>query len=193
MGCKPDGDVCKLKTMSCNSSCDCCSGNCETEDTCKQDNVGVPRCAAAQCVAAGGACASSANCCGGMPCVPNAVDGGAPLYVCAGTGCIAACGACTNNADCCAGTSCVVASGSTHGVCGPCGGTGGGDGGAGNGDDGGSGNGGPDGGSGTAGPDGGNGTGPGPTCALYGQICTEASQCCNGVPCDGRCEFPTPR
>ncbi len=47
MGCKPDGDVCKLKTMSCNSSCDCCSGNCETEDTCKQDNVGVPRCAPA--------------------------------------------------------------------------------------------------------------------------------------------------
>ncbi len=41
MGCKPDGDVCKLKTMSCNSSCDCCSGNCETQDTCKQDNMGV--------------------------------------------------------------------------------------------------------------------------------------------------------
>ncbi|HEV3194244.1 MAG TPA: hypothetical protein VGY54_27250, partial [Polyangiaceae bacterium] len=42
MGCKPDGDVCKLKTMSCNASCDCCAGNCETMDTCKQDNVGVP-------------------------------------------------------------------------------------------------------------------------------------------------------
>ena len=49
-GCKPDGDVCKLQTSSCNSSCDCCSGNCETQDTCKQDNEGVPRCAGAQCV-----------------------------------------------------------------------------------------------------------------------------------------------
>ena len=81
MGCKPDGDVCKLRTSSCNASCDCCSGNCETEDTCRQDNVGVPRCAAAQCVAAGGACASSANCCDGASCVPNALAGGTPPYV----------------------------------------------------------------------------------------------------------------
>ena len=128
MGCKPDGDVCKLKTMSCNSSCDCCSGNCETQDTCKQDNMGVPRCAAAQCAVAGGACASSANCCGGTPCVPNPVDGGAPRYVCSGNRCIAACGQCTDNADCCPGTSCIVGTGSSQGVCGPCGGppTGGG-------------------------------------------------------------------
>jgi hypothetical protein len=28
-------------------------------------------------------------------------------------------------------------------------------------------------------------------CALYGQICTTASDCCNGVTCsDGRCEAP---
>ena len=182
MGCKPDGDVCKLKTMSCNSSCDCCSGNCETEDTCKQDNVGVPRCAPAQCVAAGAACASSASCCGGMPCVPNPVAGGSPAYVCAGTGCIAACGGCTNNADCCAGTSCIVGSGSTHGICGPCGGA----------TDGGTGGGpGPDGGGSTGGPP--DAGGPPATCALYGQVCTDASQCCNGVPCDGRCEFPPPR
>src|ERR1019366_626241 len=121
MGCKPDGDVCKLQTTSCNASCDCCSGNCETMDTCKQDNMGVPRCAAAQCAAAGAACASSANCCGGSPCVPNAVDGGAPPFVCAGTTCIAACGQCTDNADCCPGTSCVLGAGATHGICGPCG------------------------------------------------------------------------
>jgi hypothetical protein len=184
MGCKPDGDVCKLKTMSCNSSCDCCSGNCETEDTCKQDNVGVPRCAAAQCVAAGSACASSANCCDGVPCVPNLMDGGVPPYVCSGTSCIAACGPCTNNADCCAGTSCVVALGSVHGVCGPCV-PNAGDAGTGTGDDGGlpaDGGGSPDG-----------GAGIGPTCALYGQLCTNSSQCCDGVPCDGRCEFQIPR
>jgi hypothetical protein len=80
MGCKPNGDVCKLKTMTCNSSCDCCAGNCETMDTCKQDNVGVPRCAFAQCVNPGGSCASSADCCNGAPCVPN--PGGNPPYVC---------------------------------------------------------------------------------------------------------------
>ena len=130
MGCKPDGDVCKLKTMSCNASCDCCSGNCETEDTCKQDNLGVPRCAAAACVNAGGACASSANCCGGAPCVPNPVAGGSPAFVCSGSQCVAACGGCTTTADCCPGTSCVLAPGSTHGTCGPCGGSGTGDGGA---------------------------------------------------------------
>jgi hypothetical protein len=181
MGCKPDGDVCKLKTMSCNSSCDCCSGNCETKDTCKQDNVGVPRCAAAQCVAAGGACASSANCCNGAPCVPNAASGGAPPFVCSGTSCIASCGPCTNNADCCPGSSCIAPAGHVGGICGPCAPSGG-DAGSGPGDDGG------------AGSDAGaSDSGAGPTCALYGQVCTSASQCCNGVPCDGRCEFPPPR
>jgi hypothetical protein len=31
----------------------------------------------------------------------------------------------------------------------------------------------------------------GGTCALYGQICTVAGDCCNGVPCTaGRCRFP---
>jgi hypothetical protein len=193
MGCKPDGDVCKLATMSCNSSCDCCSGNCENEDTCHQDNMGVPRCAAAQCVAAGGACASSANCCSGAPCVPNPVDGGAPLYVCAGTACIAACGGCTDNADCCPGTSCVMPAGSHLGICGPCGGA------TGPGDDGGTGTGpGDDGGTGTgpgadggAGPAPGSDAGTGPACALYGQLCTTGADCCDGIPCDGRCEYPS--
>jgi hypothetical protein len=178
-GCKPDGDVCKLKTMSCNASCDCCSGNCENMDTCKQDNMGVPRCAAAQCVNPGGSCASSANCCNGMPCVPNPVAGGTPPYVCSTMTCIPACGGCTDNADCCAGTSCVVAPGSTHGICGPCvPPTAGGDGGPGPGSDGGS-------------PDSGTTGGPSPTCALYGQTCTASSQCCDNVPCDGRCEYVT--
>jgi hypothetical protein len=201
MGCKPDGDVCKLKTMSCNASCDCCSGNCENQDTCHQDNVGVPRCAG-PCVDAGGACASSANCCGGAPCVPNPADGGTPPYVCFGGPCVNACGGCTNNADCCPGTQCVIAQGSTHGICGPCGGgsssSGGGSGGSSGGSGGGSG--------GSSGGDSGGGSGGGSGsssssssggapmdaggCALYGQICTVSSDCCNGIPCtQGRCVY----
>jgi hypothetical protein len=164
--------------MSCNASCDCCSGNCETMDTCKQDNLGVPRCASGQCAAAGAACASSANCCGGTPCVPNSAGAGAPPYVCAGTSCVAACGACTNSADCCPGTSCVTSPGSTQGVCGPCGSAPGGDAGTGALPDGGA----------AGSPEGG---GTGPSCALYGQVCTVAADCCGGVPCDGRCELVT--
>ena len=179
MGCKPNGDVCKLATTSCNSSCDCCSGNCETQDTCKQDNVGVPRCTGAQCVGAGSSCASSADCCNGAPCVPNA--SGSPPYVCSATVCVAACGGCTNNADCCPGTSCEVAQGSTSGVCGPCGGPA------------------PDGGVSGGGDGGGTGAGDGGSppppvdagCSLFGQVCTTAAQCCYGLPCtNGRCEAP---
>ena len=165
MGCKPDGDVCKLATTSCNSSCDCCSGNCENLDTCHQDNVGVPRCSPAQCVDAGGACASSASCCSGAPCVPNPVDGGMPPFVCFGSGCVPACGQCTDTADCCTGTACVLPPGSTHGICGPCGP--------------------PDAGLPDAGP---------PACAAYGQLCVTRADCCNGVPCNLvgsvlRCEY----
>jgi hypothetical protein len=165
--------------MSCNSSCDCCAGNCETQDTCKQDNVGVPRCAPAQCVGPGSSCASSADCCNGTPCVPNPV--GTPPYVCSGTSCVPACSACTNNADCCPGTACEVPQGSTHGICGPCGGPA------------------PDGGTPTGdggGPTGDAGSPPPPPqmdagCALYGQICTTGADCCYGVPCtNGRCQSP---
>ena len=174
MGCKPNGDVCKLQTMSCNSSCDCCAGICETQDTCKQDNVGVPRCADLQCVGAGSSCASSADCCNGAPCVPN--PGGSPPYVCSPNSCVPACGACTNNADCCPGSACEVAQGSTNGTCGPCGGSS------------------PDGG--TPPPydggiigDGGYTPPPDGGCALYGQVCATASDCCYGLPCtNGRCE-----
>jgi len=155
MGCKPDGDVCKLATMSCNASCDCCSGNCENEDTCKLDQDGVPRCAAMQCANSGEACASGANCCNGLPCVPN--PSGSPPYVCGSTQCVGACGACTANADCCPGTSCELNPGSAMGTCGPC-----------EQHDGGM---------------GGNGADGGPGCSLYGQSCMTGSDCCNGVPC----------
>jgi hypothetical protein len=168
-GCKPNGDVCKLATMSCNASCDCCAGNCETMDTCKQDKDGVPRCADLNCVGAGASCASSADCCDGLPCVPDPkyVDGGtAPPFICGTTMCVN-CGACTSNADCCPGQTCALSGGSTDGICGPC----------------------------TAGPDGGtDGAVPldsgVPHCALYGQDCKTSSDCCNDVPCsdgDGAC------
>ncbi len=185
MGCKPDGDVCKLKTMSCNASCDCCAGNCETMDTCRQDNVGVPRCAPGTCVAPGGACASSASCCsqfdggGGANCVPNPADGGTPAYVCSGTACQPACSACTNNADCCPGTSCIVAPGSAHGICGPCGGSSSSSGGGSSSGSGSSSSGG------SSSSSSGGTTDSGTTCALYGQICTTAADCCDNIPCSG--------
>jgi hypothetical protein len=124
---------------------------------------------------AGSACASSADCCNGAPCVPN--PGANPPYVCSAQTCIPACGVCSNNADCCPGTACEVAQGSTQGVCGPCGG-GSGDGGS------------PPGDGGTFG-DGGSPPPVDAGCALYGQVCTTASDCCYGLPCtNGRCESP---
>jgi hypothetical protein len=40
-------------------------------------------------------------------------------------------------------------------------------------------------------PTGDGGSYPDAGCALYGQICTTAADCCNGVPCTGgRCEEP---
>jgi hypothetical protein len=175
------------------------------EDTCKQDNVGVPRCAGLTCVAAGGACASSANCCGGLPCVPNPVAGGTPPYVCSGSSCVAACSSCTDNADCCPGLSCVQSAGSTRGICGPCettdggtsssGGSSGGSGGSSGGGSsgGGTSSGGSSGGGGSSGStsSGGNGGSGGGGCALFGQLCTTGADCCNSVPCtSGRCQYP---
>jgi hypothetical protein len=164
--CEPNGAVCKLKTMSCNATCDCCAGNCETMDTCKQDNDGVPRCANAQCGDAGSGCASSADCCNGAPCVPN--PSGNPPYVCSGGSCVSCGGACTNNSDCCPGGACSVPTGGTSGTC-SCGS-----------------NSSSSGGSSGSGSSSGGGYDAG--CALYGQVCTSSAQCCNGVPCTmGRC------
>jgi len=182
MGCKPNGDVCKLATMSCNSSCDCCAGNCENQDTCKQDNLGIPRCTGAACVDAGTACSSSADCCNGNPCVPSKVDGG-PEFTCYPFQCVQSCGSCSNNADCCPGSNCL------NGTCDPCGGGTPGDGGAP-----GDGGNGPDG-SGLP-PDGGAPPPPDGGCASYGQVCATSAECCNGVPCTpqllgaARCVYP---
>jgi len=179
-GCKPNGDVCKLSTTSCNASCDCCAGNCEGQaadggyaNTCRQDNVGVPRCASPGCVDPAGGCSSSADCCNGNPCTPNP-DGGLPPYICAPTQCIQGCGQCSNNADCCPGYAC------TNGVCDPCGGPDGGT----------TGDGGSGGDAGTGGSDSGTSGDSGPPCSLYGQLCNTAADCCNELPCNGgRCEY----
>jgi hypothetical protein len=180
-GCKPNGDVCRLATNSCNSSCDCCSGNCHA-DTCRQDNLGIPRCSVSQCVAANGACATSADCCGpdggiGNPCVPGANG----ALTCFPSECVPSCGSCTTSADCCPGSLCL------GGVCGPCGG---GSSDAGTNPDGsteteaGTPDGGPTPDAGSTPPD------SGLSCSAYGQICTQTSDCCNNVPCtNGRCQF----
>jgi hypothetical protein len=109
-----------LQTNQCNATDDCCAGNVQQNNTCKQDNLGVPRCANVACAQANAGCASSADCCNGMPCVPNpgfVPDGGAPAFVCGATTCVPQNGACTTSADCCDGDSCNFAAGSSQGTC----------------------------------------------------------------------------
>jgi hypothetical protein len=175
--CTPAGGICRLQTIECSANANCCSGNVLQENTCKQDNLGIPRCLAVEvdcetpAAYVGSACASSADCCN-LPCVPN--PAGDPPFVC-GESCVNVDGACTTSADCCSGSRCIVSPGSTSGSCGSdvppgSGGTGGG-----------GGSGGTDGGGGV--PEGGGTGGTGTLCAEYGQGCSEASDCCNGVPC----------
>jgi hypothetical protein len=113
-----------------------------------------------------------------MPCIPDGagvlrcylpptstLDGG----VLPPATCVPSGGPCTINADCCVGVVCIELPGSTRGICGlpP---------------------------QGNPAPDGGPDS-PGPVCAEYGQQCTTAADCCNGIPCtSGRCvtEFNIP-
>ena len=195
-GCKPNGDVCRLQTNQCNASADCCSGNVLQNDTCKQDNLGIPRCTNAQCSNPGVACSTSADCCNGEPCVPNpaVTDGGVAEFICSALACVSANGLCTVTADCCAGGTCIVPLGSTRGTCfvppppaPPDAGV----------VDSGSDSGGLDAaGLDAAGLDAGTADAaldaadatPPPPCAQYGQLCTTGGDCCNGVTCiGGRC------
>lgn len=188
-GCKPNGDICRLQTNECNATDECCSGNVQQNDTCKQDILGIPRCSNVACVTAGTGCATSADCCGGVPCVPNPgytrPDGGVPEFVCGATACVATTGLCTNNADCCPGNICNIPLGSTRGTCSPLtgppfdGGT--------SGDSGTS-----DSGTGDSGtPNDSGAVDSGTPCSLFGQTCTVNANCCNGVPCtNGRCITP---
>lgn len=176
-GCKPNGDICRLQTNSCSATDNCCAGNVQQFDTCKQDILGIPRCANAVCAAASNGCATSADCCNNVPCVPNpgyTPGGNAPEFVCGATACVPTSGLCTTSADCCPGNICSIPPGGTKGTCSPLTPPSGADGGGG-GDSGAS--------------DGSPGdTDAGAPCSLYGQTCTTAADCCNGVSCNGgRC------
>jgi hypothetical protein len=159
-GCNPEGETCHFTgtTTACgNSRNDCCGApGVASGGVCKLDNEGIPRCyGLAKCVAAGGACSSSIDCCNGVPCIPDSMG----ALHCAspndmGTTCSPAGGACTIAADCCnAGYMCVTAPGSVQGVC-------------------------------TAPmPPNDMGVGDMGACSLYGQGCKVTGDCCNGVQC----------
>lgn len=169
--CAPNGDVCKLMTMSCTAHQDCCAGNGNKNTACRADNVGVPRCASgcdpdAGLGTGGSACSTSADCCNGDPCVPN--PHGTPPYICANTTCVPSCSTCSTSADCCPGLSCI------NGTCDPCGGSV------------------PDGGTpGDAGTTMGSDAGM-TSCSQLGQLCggDGGLSCCTGLHCiGGRCEL----
>ena len=190
--CVGAGNVCKLNGISCSQRTTCCAGNSQQFPTCKQDALGIPRCTAESnydCAVsgpppAGTGCASSADCCG-TPCVPNPA-GGQPAFICAPPGsCVPSGGTCSSTADCCAGLPCAIAPGTVKGICG---GTVLADGGVSTtpppGSDGGVVQPPADGGIDAAAP-------PPPICALYGQVCAVAGDCCSSVPCtNGTCHYP---
>lgn len=179
MSCNPEGNICHYKADSIyqctvsSSRNDCCDALGAKSD-CKLDSLGVPRCnGGGACKPAGQACAYSGDCCGGLPCVPNPA-GGTPPFVCGAASCQPSGATCTIDGDCCSGLMCNKPPGSASGTCGsyvPPGDAG---------TDGAT----PDGG---VLPDGavieGGADAPPPVCALYGQACSRAGDCCNGVPC----------
>ena len=134
------------------------------------DIVGIPRCTAAgDCSDAGTRrpvrSARAAPIAAGSPAFPPTSPTAARPFVCDAT-CVPRAGSCTTTADCCVGLPCVIPSGSTSGSCGGGGTT----------SDGGT----------TPSTDAGT-----TTCAQYGQTCSGAGSCCNGVPCNGgRCLYP---
>jgi hypothetical protein len=107
-GCKPNGTVCRFGAIPCNATGNCCSGSVWDAGTCQLDENAVPRCSfsrdAGSCVAASGSCATSADCCGGAPCVP-AGDAG---FTCYPSTCVPGSGPCSTDGDCCVGAYCDV-------------------------------------------------------------------------------------
>jgi hypothetical protein len=190
-GCNPQGNVCHYKDYTCSISSArnaCCAapGN---SGECQLDRLGVPRCNGLgdTCRSTGETCSSSGDCCDDKPCVPD--DQG--MLRCSEPSCISAGGACTISGDCCRGSLCVSELGSTRGTCStpePTAPVPGGSGGAG-----GTGGGAAEGGNGAASGSGGSGGEESPVepCAVFGQQCSVASDCCADVPCtDGFCIYP---
>jgi hypothetical protein len=125
--CSPAGAICRLQSGECNANANCCAGNVLNYDTCKQDNLGIPRCGITGCATndpnctdgctdpqskVGQVCASSADCCG-LPCTGSPEAG----FFCQ-AGCQNTSQGCTTDADCCSGLPCVFEGGSTTGLCG---------------------------------------------------------------------------
>ena len=119
----PEGDVCGLGT---NAREDCFGCMPPKVQCCREDSLGVARCYGGStdqcpagytgmppcCIAAGGACTFSSECCGGAPCVPDSTG----KLVC-GTSCVPEEGVCTATGDCCTGLVCDVPVGAPAGVC----------------------------------------------------------------------------
>ncbi|SRR6266540_3426527 len=175
--CNPEGNVCHYKDYPCSISSarnDCC-GAVGNSGACQLDPLGVPRChGLGTCRKVAETCASSADCCDRVPCVPDPNGVLRCLQGPDGGTCMPAGGSCTINGDCCVGSMCVTAPGSTNGSCvaipPP-----------------------PPSDAGTPRTDAGtsDATTPPPPpadggiCALFGQACKSSSDCCNGIPCLG--------
>lgn len=120
--CTPAGGICRMQDYECNANANCCAGNVLQFDTCAQDNLGIPRCLAAEVDCTdpsqyeGQPCATSADCCG-LPCTPSSNDELAPL-VCGGDACQPTGGTCTTSADCCSTQPCVFPPDASVGTCG---------------------------------------------------------------------------
>jgi hypothetical protein len=162
--CNPQGNICHYQDYACGNSssrANCCGTK---KAACKLDALGIPRCGGLDaCREPGETCASAADCCNDLPCVPDA-NGDLRCMVPSGGGptCVPEGGACTYTGDCCVGFTCIIPVGASQGVCGT-----------------------PE----TV-PPGDGGTEPPPTCAQYGQTCKVSADCCNQVPCtDGICRF----
>jgi hypothetical protein len=123
--CNPEGDVCHFQNYACSGSStrnNCCACV-ASKECCVLDSLGIPRCNAINpadggtCVALGGNCTFSSECCGGVPCVPNASGQLVCGYGTDGGSCVPAGGPCTTTADCCSGITCIIPTGSLQGTC----------------------------------------------------------------------------
>jgi hypothetical protein len=173
--CVPEGDVCHYNGpgYACSVSAkrsDCCGPQKPPYLACQLDKLGVPRCLAyalddgGACRQTGNTCGTAADCCDGVPCVPNPQG----QLVCASTSCIPTSGTCTSSADCCAGITCIVPVGALQGTCTPVSPPSG------------------DGGSSSGSSDSGVGLG----CASLGQSCASLG-CCIDLQCNGgTCVLP---
>src|SRR5262249_11545468 len=134
-GCQPRGNICGRKDggnfCGRNAREDCCDCPPPKFNCCKPDSVGIFRCFGGGspkcktgydgtpdcCIPAGERCQFSAECCGSVPCVPDAQG----VLRClakpdGGVACVAEGGACTTTGDCCRGLTCNITPGHTFGT-----------------------------------------------------------------------------